>query len=127
MPTRPIPFDPGGSAVTLEITITGGQEANYQIAFFPEAGQRGAYLADRESSRNGESREIEVPEAPGDLDGDYLVWWIGPYGPDLSVPYRIRIDFSQGQRVVHSRSYRGTIAENPAGHLDDGHFITGPG
>lgn len=125
MPTRAIPFDRGGPAVTLTITITGGHEANYQIAFFPEAGERGAYLADRESTEGGASREVEVPEPARDLDGDYLIWWIGPYGPDLDAPYRARIEFRQGQRVLDTRPYSGTLAENPAGHLDDGRFSAG--
>lgn len=126
MPTAAIPFDPQGPPIAMKIRISGGQECNFQVAFFPRAGARGSYLAEHETTRGGESREIVIPEPPPELNGDYLIFWLGPYGPDLRATYRIRVTFSQGGRHIHDRSYRGTIDENPAGHVDDGRFVPVP-
>lgn len=126
MGTHIIPFDPSGEPVELTIVATGGVEVGYQIAFFPGAGEQGRYLAENESTQGGRSRAIPIPEKPKDLGGDYLVWWMIAFGPDLSPKYRIELVFRQGGKTLSllpPATYEGTIEGHPMGHVGDGRFL----
>lgn len=126
MGTHIIPFDPTGPPVELTIVATGAVEVGYQVAFFPKAGERGHYLAENESTTGGRSRLIRIPEEPADLEGDYLVWWVLAFGPDVRAKYRIELTFQQGGKqlaILPPPTYEGTIESRPSGHVGDGRFL----
>ena len=125
-----IPFDPSGRPVEVTIVATGGVEVGYQIAFFPNAGERGDALAENETTQGGRARAIRIPEKPRELNDDYLVWWVLPYGPDPRAKYRVELVFKQGGKsltLLPPPTYEGTIESNPLGHVGDGRFLASSG